>query len=208
MTEASHSKDDSKDQSMEEILQSIKRIIADDELEDSNASAPAVKPKKPLPQESDVLELQDIVEEGTLQPTEPEPAATDEQEADQDVLAMIDQNLTDTGKANPVTLPKPEAEPPQPPASAGSDEDVLAGIDSLLNSDTVNASSSALNALKEQSHQRPPSSKPSAVKPSDSTIEEWVTELLKPQLKDWLNANLPGIVERMVSEEIKKISGE
>ncbi|MEX2650715.1 MAG: DUF2497 domain-containing protein [Alphaproteobacteria bacterium] len=38
------------------------------------------------------------------------------------------------------------------------------------------------------------------------TVEEVCIDLLKPMLKDWLDANLPGIVERLVEREIRYLS--
>ena len=37
------------------------------------------------------------------------------------------------------------------------------------------------------------------------TLEEVVTELLKPMLKAWLDENLPPLVERLVKREIVKL---
>lgn len=43
---------------------------------------------------------------------------------------------------------------------------------------------------------------------SERTLEGVVRELLRPMLKDWLDENLPDIVERMVSREIMRITGK
>ncbi|MEL7452674.1 MAG: DUF2497 domain-containing protein, partial [Pseudomonadota bacterium] len=40
----------------------------------------------------------------------------------------------------------------------------------------------------------------------DNTIEGLVRELLKPMIKDWLDANLPAIVERKVEAEVQRIA--
>ena len=40
------------------------------------------------------------------------------------------------------------------------------------------------------------------------TMEEVVLEALRPMLKDWLDANLPGMVEAMVAKEISRITGK
>jgi len=40
----------------------------------------------------------------------------------------------------------------------------------------------------------------------DKTLEELVRELLRPVLKDWLDANLTDIVERIVREEVERIA--
>ena len=39
-----------------------------------------------------------------------------------------------------------------------------------------------------------------------NTLEDLVREMLKPMLKDWLDQNLPPIVERMVAKEIARLS--
>lgn len=40
------------------------------------------------------------------------------------------------------------------------------------------------------------------------TLEGMVREMLRPMLKDWLDANLPRVVEGLVSKEISRISGK
>jgi cell pole-organizing protein PopZ len=40
------------------------------------------------------------------------------------------------------------------------------------------------------------------------TIEEMVRDLLRPMLRDWLDANLPGMVERLVKDEIGRMVRE
>jgi len=40
------------------------------------------------------------------------------------------------------------------------------------------------------------------------TLEQLVRELLKPMLQEWLDENLPPLVERLVHEEIKRIARE
>ena len=43
---------------------------------------------------------------------------------------------------------------------------------------------------------------------SENTLEGLIRELLRPMLKEWLDAHLPGLVERMVAREISRIRGE
>ena len=40
----------------------------------------------------------------------------------------------------------------------------------------------------------------------DNTIEGLVRELLKPMIKEWLDANLPAIVEEKVEAEVQRIA--
>ncbi len=38
------------------------------------------------------------------------------------------------------------------------------------------------------------------------TLEDIVVEMLKPMVKDWLDANLPAIVEEKVEEEVQRVA--
>ena len=40
------------------------------------------------------------------------------------------------------------------------------------------------------------------------TLEGLVREMLRPMLSDWLDANLPELVETMVAKEIARITGQ
>lgn len=173
---------DNNDQSMEEILQSIKRIIADDDTieDDSNETSGDDMAG------SDILELKDIVK----------PASMDEQMTNGDALsALLDSE------------PRPQAKAPEPQTPPA--QDFLSDIDSLLNPQTAQASSSALQQLKTMG-QKAEKNQVADTQPlslrSGTTIEDLVVEALKPELKAWLNAHLPHIVERLVQAEIKKIS--
>ena len=41
---------------------------------------------------------------------------------------------------------------------------------------------------------------------ADNTIEGLVREMLKPMIKDWLDNNLPSIVEEKVEAEVQRIA--
>ena len=41
---------------------------------------------------------------------------------------------------------------------------------------------------------------------SGNTVEAMVREMLRPMLKDWLDANLPAIVEAQVRKEVERIA--
>ena len=40
------------------------------------------------------------------------------------------------------------------------------------------------------------------------TLEGMVREMLRPMLRDWLDANLPPMVETMVAREIERITNK
>jgi uncharacterized protein len=70
----------------------------------------------------------------------------------------------------------------------------------LVSPIAANASRSALDQLSAL-----------VVKPEvtgSDTLEGMVRDMLRPMLKDWLDANLPRVVEAMVSKEISRISGK
>lgn len=70
----------------------------------------------------------------------------------------------------------------------------------IMSSDALAASRQALSNLSQL-----------IVKPESAgsdTLEGLVRELLKPMLKDWLDAHLPVIVERVVAQEVARITGQ
>ena len=61
----------------------------------------------------------------------------------------------------------------------------------------------SLSALSELRVAMNISSQPSG---TSVTLEDLTRELLRPMLKDWLDANLPPMVERIVRDEIRKMT--
>lgn len=189
--------------SMEEILASIRRIIADDNPDAgkpaASAAAPAPAPKAPAapaPQasppaamsqndidamladqaadESDVLELEAPV----TPPRASEPAGGFQQVPASDV----------------VFREEPMFEPAAPPQVA-SYAPVATPAERLLSAETNAAVSAAFGSLAT-----------TILSENSRTIEDLVREMLRPMLKAWLDDNLPGLVERMVRAEIERVS--
>lgn len=170
---------------MEEILASIRRIISEDDAPAADAPAAAAAPVEPEPEaeEDDVLELTHAVEEpaplethGDLDVYDP-PAAPPEPEPEP-VRAV---------EPEPVYIPEPEpayTPSPAPVASEG-----------LVSAVTATATASAFGALTAHVSMPAPG----------RSLEDVVQEMLKPLLKDWLDANLTRIVEAKVAEEVERI---
>lgn len=167
---------------MEEILSSIKRIIA----EDSEAPTPAPRPAAPaqpehvLPEpaeEPDVLELTQTVVE---------------HEAVYAFGSGAEDEESISAEEAPAIAPAPVA-----PSRASVSAEAPAA---LISATTQEATREALAALSRM-----------VVKPedvaADNTLEGLVREMLRPMLKDWLDANLPGIVQATVDREVARISG-
>lgn len=53
-----------------------------------------------------------------------------------------------------------------------------------------------------------PGAQPQIVRSGETSLEGMVRELLRPALADWLDKNLPPMVERMVATEIARIVGK
>jgi hypothetical protein len=77
-------------------------------------------------------------------------------------------------------------------------------MDSLLSENAMRAGVSAIQGLRHAS-QRTKVSEEKKDSLKGRTVDDIMTELLKPLLSEWLNKNLPELVERVVKEEIRKI---
>lgn len=43
--------------------------------------------------------------------------------------------------------------------------------------------------------------------PSDRTVEEFLADLIRPQVEAWLAAHLPEIVQQLAADEIRRLTG-
>jgi cell pole-organizing protein PopZ len=93
--------------------------------------------------------------------------------------------------------------PPQPPAQP------QASQSGLVSGQTANAATAAFDRLAQAAlQQQAPPPAPRAPSPTvgGRALEDMVSEMLRPMLQNWLDTNLPGIVERLVQQEIQKMS--
>lgn len=59
-------------------------------------------------------------------------------------------------------------------------------------------------ALQQNAPPQPP--RPSPIPGGAKSIEDLAREMLRPMLQQWLDANLPGMVERLVQQEIQRLT--
>lgn len=154
--------DVSAEPSMEDILASIKRIIAEDADNGAPVRARRRAPAPPMVVDDDeVLELNEPAPEPVhFQPEAVEPA--------------------------PMPMPMPMS----PPAPAS---------EPIVSAKVAEASRAPLDTLSKLVV------KPET--PGGDTLEGLVREMLRPMLREWLDQNLPAMVEGMVAKEIARISG-
>ena len=184
---------DQQEPSMEEILASIRRIISEDgedgEEEAVETEEEAVVEPEPVEaaaeegraedEDDGVLVLTDMVEES-------EEAEVAEDVADDEELVLEE--------VEPEAEPEPEPEPEAEPEPAAVDED-----DALLSFEAEEQSAAAISGLVSAIGAG------ASVGGGEKTLEQLTKELLRPLLKEWLDENLPGTVDRIVREEIERV---
>jgi cell pole-organizing protein PopZ len=214
--------------SMEEILASIRRIIADDEAKPPAAEKPSspAAPAKPA-----------AAAPAAKPPVKPAPpaAAPAEAPAVSNSQDDIDAMMAGLGEATSAA----EVRPPLPDGEVFELTDDMALPDAAEPSfhkiepddDLEFTETAAARAVHRQPAYEPPPfesaaapqqilsrSTVSAVESAFNTLahtvlsnnartlEDLVKEMLRPMLKSWLDDNLPGLVERIVKAEIERVS--
>jgi cell pole-organizing protein PopZ len=142
--------------SMDEILSSIKKIIADEDRAKPTVARKAIKPTADLTSSpvADAAPSDAILE-----------------------LTQLDE-----------------------PASEGAETREIADLLDDNKARSLRHSFSTLQTLAE------PGVAPQIVRSGETSLEGLTRDLLRPMLKDWLDSNLPGIVEAMVEREIARIT--
>jgi cell pole-organizing protein PopZ len=183
--------DKTQEPSMEEILASIRRIIADDQAP-KPAEAEAPPPPAAPPQDDDVLDLAEVAE--PLR--KPEPVAFD--------IPEIDFRMPEFE-----TEPEPAFDPPparpdpfdfEPEPAPKASERIRAAVEEqaterLVSSSTVESVGQNFQLLAH-----------TVLSQNARTLEDLVQEMLRPMLKGWLDENLPHMVERLVRAEIERVA--
>ena len=171
----------SQEPTMEEILASIRRIISEDDVP-ADEGAPAEAEPEPAPVEAaaPVFEPEpEDEDDGVLELAERVETLGD--------LDVYTPTVSEEPAASPHVVPEPEYVPEPPPVSAN---------EGLVGAIAASAAASAFGQLS------------AAIQmPADGrTLEDVVRELLRPLLKQWLDSNLPQIVQATVDREVERIA--
>ena len=214
---------------MEEILSSIRRIIADEESDDGSpgddelgaaeAQAEAldddaetlVREDDEDDADEDVLELTKVVREsGEVIDLQGERSSADDA-MDDDEARGEDEARDDDDQR--LELAPVDHAPQREPAGTGRDhiqrkEQVVhsehARAAELMSATTASVAGGAFAKLSQALQQTP--EEESVADSSGRTVEQFIEDIARPMLKEWLDENLPAIVERLVQKEIQKIS--
>lgn len=155
--------------SVEEILESIKKVIA----RDNRAGALEARRRRMLVSEDDAAQ--------------PAPLARTHKVRDaEEVLDLSDMELSSPAEPSAMPMQAPEETP------------LIA--DQVR--DAMQENLAALAMLAE------PPARPQIVRSGETSLEGLTRELLRPMLAEWLEANLPAMVESLVQAEIARIVGK
>jgi len=206
--------------SMEEILSSIKRIIAEEDLTSAAPRAPRKAAASVSPingtingdalggtdadaADDQILELTDALP-GEAEKPQPQASGQSQEEP----IMSAPAKPAPAQPVNSAPQIKPEAKParaePRAPraraaAAAAAPTPSTAAPAVVMSDDSARAARDSLVNLSKL-----------LISPDDgqpNTLEGLVREMLRPMLKDWLDAHLPEMVETMVKREIDRITG-
>lgn len=163
----------SREPSMEEILSSIRRVIARDEDARSGAAGPDPSATDDGGEDDDVLELTGEASLGT---------ATDDAD---EITGLVDSHVSAQAETPPATVTEP----------------LMSSASEQASRHSLDALSAALSSGRSGEDVSPPEAA------GDVTINAMVESLLRPMLRQWLDSNLPPLVERLVAREIARITG-
>ena len=193
------------DPSMDDILASIRKIISDDEARAQGGPASgAPRAAAAAPKRDDVLLLTDLVDAPSAAPPPPAgPRPTPVAPTRIDPASASEMPQPSIAPLPPVASISPIG-PAVPGAKAPSSEP------SLVEPGAAGVAASAFERLSQAVQESVPA--PSAGDPgptvggSGRSLEDIVKEMLRPMLKEWLDRNLPAMVERYVEREIVRLT--
>jgi len=164
--------------SMEESLASIRRVLSEDEEVEAEAEAPA----EPEPEEE--MDMAAAMEEMEPEPipepapapapvATPSPAPEPEPTLNENILELTQQMIA------------------QAPPDIGAGESILSTAPSQDSTDALQELAKALLSKRDI-----------AIGNRDMTLEGLIREIFRPLLREWLDQNLPYLIERLVKKEI------
>ncbi|MEO9470504.1 DUF2497 domain-containing protein [Parasphingorhabdus sp.] len=160
-----------KESSMEEILSSIKRIIAEDKAIEMDRPA-TTEPRK------------DAVADQAEAPEEVTAADSEEIAGEEEILELTNEVTETTSSARGVFGDRRKKE-------------------RLINDQKLDSMRQSLSALVAMEGANSPAP---VEKVNGTSLEDLTREMMRPMLENWLNENLPQLVEELVAEEIRRIS--
>jgi Uncharacterized protein conserved in bacteria len=174
--------------SVEDILESIKKVIARDTRGES-AAPRAPTSAAPMSAAAAAAAIAPALQANRESTAAPRPAvAMNRAASPADVL-----DLTDVAAQIMGEYGQPDTD------DDGDDEEALVPQEAAA---SMRDSLAALAMLAQ------PGAQPQIVRSGETSLEGMVREMLRPMLAQWLENNLPVMVEKMVAAEIARIAGK
>ncbi|RYZ14919.1 MAG: DUF2497 domain-containing protein [Alphaproteobacteria bacterium] len=191
---------------MEEILASIRRIISEEDkpaeaggdvldLEPAPSPVAEMKAPPPKPAAPPPAPKQEPMAKAAMAPVydEPEEFTPPVRSIEEDLI--VEDAPVFAPEPTPAPAPAPVAAAPAPAAREWTPPvERQAPTETLTSAPVAQHAAGALGKLMG-----------SMLVSSTGTLDDVVRELLKPMLKEWLDANLPQLVEAEVAKEIDRI---
>lgn len=180
--------------SMDEILASIRQIISADPKEENQRSF------YPLTETEDILDLTHVLPD-EFEKEQPSLDANFYLQGLGEWTSATDkvESLREEEKNSKDGAQSPFFEAPTEPSFE----------DSLLSEGTLSETAHAFQLLNKMAQEQ---QKPCEPRQSEGlggqTLENLMKEMLKPLLKEWLDAHLPALVRSVVSQQVEKIVGQ
>ena len=214
--------------SMEEILASIRRIIADDDNAKPAAAAPPPRPAA-LPPRNPVPPSPPVAAPHPVEPPPPPPASVMDQRGIDAMLAGHEEPPAQTDDVLDLTEQMADAAQEEAPSFQtidGQSDVIFTDAPAPPEPRVVEEPPSIEEPRRQQAPPQPAAAERSLMSSQTSaavdsafnalaqtvlvqnarTLEDLVKEMLRPLLKSWLDDNLPGMVERIVKAEIERVA--
>ena len=216
----------SQEPSMEEILASIRRIIADDDAVKSTTRAPEPARPEPVPAPPPMSNAPSAAPPSAAPPrprVEAEPQPVMEQPGPPDSATAADPASDILDLTESMAAPMPQPSPANAPANVmpnpAAEFRTIDGNSDVEFDEESEGPAAPIAAPGGETRAHLISGETSAAVDSAfnalaqtvlvqnaRTLEDLVREMLRPMLKTWLDDNLPGMVERLVRAEIERVS--
>lgn len=169
----------------------------------AEADGPVAEEEAEAVDEEDVLELTTDMQEEPL-----EQEANDEALLDDDIeIALAEINETLAQEPVDDDDLSDDGGEPEPSFDEDVEEDMALGEESFEDIISEKAQSAALASMSKLASGMPVSKPKETPRHYDGvTLEDIVRDLLHPMLREWMDDNLPPMVERIVQKELEKLS--
>ena len=192
--------------SMDNILSSIRKILSEDEQPAEIAGEPSSVVAQPVAADNQPKQELDTGAAMELSESDPNNKVSEpERELAESALAAGSDNLVaPEAVAGALEGQSPAVSPhennileltqqmiAQPPSDIGAGDSILSNGPSVNSTDALQELAKALLSKRDI-----------AIGNKDMTLEGLVREILRPLLREWLDQNLPYLIERLVKKEI------